>query len=118
MDVGYSHFGRPQGPRRALLRSQVVSLITQEKIVTTEAKAAAASKLAERLITLARQDTVAARRHARRFLLSEDVVRKLFTDLGPRFKDVPGGYTRAVRLGPRRGDSAPMVQLSLVRTVG
>lgn len=114
--MAYSHFGRAQGPRRALLRSQVVALLTQEKIVTTEAKAKAASRLAERLITLARQDTVGARRHARQFVLSEDVVKKLFSDLGPRFKDVPGGYTRALRLGPRRGDAAPMVQLSLVRS--
>jgi large subunit ribosomal protein L17 len=112
----YSHFDRAQGPRQALLRQQVVSLITQEKIVTTKAKAEATSRLAERLITLARQDTLAARRQARRFVLSEDVVKKLFTDLGPRFKDSAGGYTRIVQLGPRRGDAAPMVQLSLVRT--
>ena len=111
--MAYSKFDRAQGPRKALLRGQVVALLTEETIVTTEAKADAAQKLAERLITLAKEDSVHHRRHARRFVLSEDVVKKLFTDLGPRYRATPGGYTRAVKLGPRRGDGAPMVQLSL-----
>lgn len=111
--MAYSKFDRAQGPRKALLRGQVVALLTQETIVTTEAKAEAAQRLADRLITLAKDDSVHHRRHARRFVLSEDVVKKLFTDLGPRYKETPGGYTRAVKLGPRRGDGAPMVQLSL-----
>jgi large subunit ribosomal protein L17 len=111
--VAYQKFDRAQGPRKALLRSQVVALLTRETIVTTEAKAAATRRLAERLITLAKEDTLSHRRHARRFLVSEDVVRKLFTDLGPRYREVPGGYTRVVKLGTRRGDGAPLVQLSL-----
>lgn len=111
--MAYSKFDRAQGPRKALLRGQVVALLTKETIVTTEAKAAATQRLAERLITLAKEDTLHHRRHARRFVLSEDVVKKLFTDLGPRYKESEGGYTRAVKLGPRRGDGAPMVQLSL-----
>lgn len=111
--MAYSKFDRAQGPRKAMLRGQVVALLTQEKIVTTEAKAAAAGRLAERLITLAKDDSVHHRRHARRFVQSEDVVKKLFADLGPRYKETPGGYTRAVKLGVRRGDGAPMVQLSL-----
>lgn len=111
--MAYSKFDRAQGPRKALLRGQVVALLTQETIVTTEAKAEAAQRLTERLITLAKDDSVHHRRHARRFVLSEDVVKKLFSDLGPRYKETPGGYTRAVKLGPRRGDGAPMVQLSL-----
>ncbi|MCL6596748.1 MAG: 50S ribosomal protein L17 [Firmicutes bacterium] len=109
----YAKFDRAQGPRRAMLRSQVVALLTRETIVTTEAKAEAAQRLAERLISLAREDSVHHRRHAKRFVLSDDVVKKLFTDLGPRYREVRGGYTRAVKLGPRRGDGAPMVQLSL-----
>lgn len=111
--MAYSKFDRAQGPRKAMLRSQVVALLTRESITTTEAKAAAAQRLAERLITLAKEDSVHHRRHALRFVLSEDVVTKLFSDLGPRYKEVAGGYTRAVKLGARRGDCAPLVQLSL-----
>ena len=111
--MAYSKFDRAQGPRRALLRGQVVALLTRETIITTEAKAAAAQRLAERLITLAKEDSVHHRRHALRFVLQDDVVKKLFTDLGPRYKEVAGGYTRAVKLGARRGDGAPLVQVSL-----
>ncbi len=111
--MAYSKFDRAQGPRRALLRGQVVALLTRETIVTTEAKAAVAGRLAERLITLAKEDTVHHRRHALSFVLQEDVVKKLFTEIGPRYKEVAGGYTRAVKLGARRGDGAPLVQLSL-----
>ena len=111
--MAYSKFDRAQGPRRALLRGQVVALLTRETIVTTEAKAVVAGRLAERLITLAKEDTVHHRRHTLSFVLQEDVVKKLFTEIGPRYKEVAGGYTRAVKLGARRGDGAPLVQLSL-----
>jgi len=111
--MAYSKFDRATGPRKALLRGQVMALLARETIVTTEAKAKAAGRIAERLITLAKEDSVHHRRHALTVVPSEDVVRKLFADLGPRYKDVAGGYTRAVKLGARRGDGAPLVQLSL-----
>ena len=111
----YRKFSRPQGPRRALLRNQVTSFLAEEKVVTTEAKAKVVSSLAERLITMAAKDaSVASRRQAAKFILKEDVVKKLFDSIAPRYQGRPGGYTRILKLGPRRGDAAPMVILELV----
>lgn len=100
--------------RRALLRNLVTSLLEKERIKTTLAKAKAARPVAEKMITLARKDTLAARRLALAYLTREAVVQKLFSELGPRFKERPGGYTRVVKLGPRSGDGAPMAMLELL----
>jgi len=81
---------------------------------TTLAKAKAAKPLAEKMITLAKQDTLQTRRRALKFIYKKPVVRKLFEELGPRFSERPGGYTRIVKIGPRSGDGAEMAYLELV----
>src|SRR4030042_1979265 len=106
--------GRPTDHRLAMLRNQVTDLLRHEKIVTTEAKAREVRGIAERMITWGKQGSLHARRQALRIVTDKETVRKLFDDLGPRFADRAGGYTRLVRLGPRRGDAARMAQLELV----
>ncbi|MGQ9802141.1 MAG: 50S ribosomal protein L17 [Candidatus Saccharicenans sp.] len=100
--------------RRALLRNLVTSLLEKERIKTTLAKAKAARPVAEKMITLARKNNLAARRLALAYLTKEAAVQKLFAELGPRFKERPGGYTRIVKIGPRSGDGAPMALLELL----
>ena len=100
--------------RMALYRNLVTDLLRYEKIVTTEAKAKEARSLAEKMITLGKQKNLNARRQALAFVYDKDVVDKLFTELGPRYAESPGGYTRVVKLGPRLGDGAPMAHLELV----
>jgi len=105
---------RPSGHRRALYRNLVTDLLRYEKIVTTEAKAKEVRPLTEKMITLGKQGTLHARRQALSFVLDKDVVDKVFTIVGPRYAERPGGYTRIVKLGPRSGDGAPMAQIELV----
>lgn len=100
--------------RMALYRNLVTDLLRYEKIVTTEAKAKEARSLAEKMITLGKRKNLNARRQALAFVYDKDVVNKLFTELGPRYAERPGGYTRVVKLGPRLGDGAPMAHLELV----
>jgi len=102
--------------RRALLRALVTSFLEKERIRTTLIKAKAARPLAEKMITLAKSNTLHSRRLALRFIYKEKVVKKLFDDIGPRFSERPGGYTRVVKLGQRTGDGAPMAMLELVGT--
>ncbi len=105
---------RPTGHRIALYRNQVADLLRYEKIVTTEAKAKEARSLSEKVITWGKQGTLHARRQALAFLGDKKVVHKVFAEIGPRYAERPGGYTRMVKLGPRLGDNASMVQLELV----
>lgn len=100
--------------RRALLRGLVTSIIEEERITTTVQKAKAARPLVERMITLAKQDNLHARRQAAAFLLRPGAVEKLFEKLGPRFNQRNGGYTRVVKLGWRKGDGAETAKLELV----
>lgn len=100
--------------RRALLRNIVTSFLEKERIRTTLAKAKAARPLAEKMITLAKKNSLHARRQAIRFILREPVVTKLFDEIGPRFSERPGGYTRIVKIGPRAGDGADMAILELI----
>src|SRR6202162_3399319 len=100
--------------RDSLLRGLVTSVIEQERIVTTVPKAKAAKPLVEKMITLAKEDTLHARRKAAAFLRTPASVKKLFDKLGTRFGQRNGGYTRVVRLGPRRGDGAEQAMLELV----
>ena len=100
--------------RRALFRSLVAALLWNGKMVTTEAKAKTIQPQVERLITLAKEDSPARRRLAMAKLPSARVVEKLFAEVAPTFKERPGGYTRIVRIGPRQGDAAMMVQIELV----
>lgn len=98
----------------AMLRNLVKSLLTHEAITTTEARAKEARRPAEQMITLGKDGSLHARRQALRFLNDAAVVRKVFDELAPRYADRRGGYTRIVKLGPRAGDGAPLVQLQLI----
>ncbi len=106
--------GRDTAQRKALYSGLTGALIEHGRIETTEAKAKAVKPVAEQMITLGRRGDLAARRQALSFLRSKDVVKKLFDDVGPRFKERPGGYARIVKIGPRPGDAADMVYLELV----
>jgi large subunit ribosomal protein L17 len=97
-----------------LLKGLVTSVIEQERVITTVPKAKAAKPLVEKMITWAKQDTLHARRQAARFLETPGSVKKLFDTLGTRFGQRNGGYTRIVRLGPRKGDGAEQAMLELV----
>lgn len=110
----YQKLSRKSGPRRALLRGLVTAFLRRGRMETTAARAAAVRPLAEKMITLAKRGDLHARRQALAFLLDEDVVTTLFEKLGPRMEGREGGYTRTVAVGPRRGDSAPMVILELM----
>ena len=105
--------GRTSAHRNALFRNQLASLIDKERIITTLPKAKELRPQIERLITLARTDSVHNRRQAVR-VVDEAMVAKLFDTLGPRFADRPGGYTRIIKLGPRRGDAAEIAILEFV----
>lgn len=112
--VGGYKLKRDIGARRALLRGLVTSVIENERVITTVTKAKAARPLVERMITLAKQDTLGSRREAARFLQTKDSLKKLFDKLGTRFGQRNGGYTRITRLGPRKGDGAEQAMLELV----
>jgi large subunit ribosomal protein L17 len=106
--------GRDASHRKALYANLTAALIEHGRIRTTVAKAKEVRPVAEEMITLGRRGDVPARRQALKFLRSQDVVHKLFSDVGPRFSDRPGGYSRIVKLGPRQGDAAEMAYLELV----
>ena len=106
--------GRDAAHRKALYANLTASLIEHGRIKTTLAKAKEVRPVAEEMITLGRRGDVPARRQALKFLRSQDVVHMLFSDVGPRFADRPGGYSRIVKLGPRQGDAAEMAYLELV----
>jgi large subunit ribosomal protein L17 len=112
--MAYRKLGRRTNHRRSMMRGLVTSLLRHERMRTTEARAKAIRGRAEHMITLAKRGDLHARRQALAYLVDEDVVKKLFDTLGPRYADRPGGYTRIVRIGPRRGDAAPVVQIELV----
>ena len=106
--------GRDSAHRKALYSNLTGALIEHGRIQTTEAKAKAVKPFAEKMITLGKRGDLHARRQALAALRSNDVVHRLFDEVGPRFTDRPGGYTRIVKLGPRQGDAADMVYLELV----
>ena len=105
--------GRTSAHRKAMLRNMVTTLIELEKLETTDAKAKEVRSLAEKMITLG-PDDLAARRQAIRVVRSKKAVAKLFDELGPRFADRPGGYTRIIKVEERRGDGAPLSIIQLV----
>ncbi|QXL83642.1 50S ribosomal protein L17 [Comamonas sp. NLF-1-9] len=111
---GLRKLNRTSAHRKAMLQNMMNSLIEHEAIKTTLPKAKELRRVVEPMITLARQDTVANRRLAFARLRNRDSVTKLFTDLGPRFKTRPGGYTRILKMGFRVGDNAPMAYVELV----
>ncbi|HEY5058338.1 MAG TPA: 50S ribosomal protein L17 [Gaiellaceae bacterium] len=106
--------GRDSAHRKALYANLTCSLIEHGRIQTTEAKAKAVKPIAERMITLGRRGDLHARRQALANLRSQEIVHKLFTDVGPRMADRPGGYSRIIKIGHRLGDAAEMVYLELV----
>ena len=105
---------RPAAARQALLRNLATSVILQERVVTTVTKAKAVRPLVEKMITLAKKDTLHTRRQAAEVLTTPESVKKLFDKLGTRFGQRPGGYTRITRLGPRHGDGAEQAIIELV----
>ena len=112
------HLNRTSSHRKAMFRNMAVSLIEHEIIKTTVPKAKELRRVAEPLITLAKEDTVANRRLAFDRTRSKAAVGKLFTELGPRYRDRPGGYTRILKIGFRAGDSAPVAYIELVDRPG
>jgi large subunit ribosomal protein L17 len=109
-----SKLKRDISARRALLRGLVTNVIDEERITTTVPKAKAARPLVEKMITLAKKDTLHARRQAAAFLMTPESVQKLFEKIGPRFNQRNGGYTRIIKLGWRKGDGAETAKLELV----
>ncbi|MBI2626020.1 MAG: 50S ribosomal protein L17 [Candidatus Nealsonbacteria bacterium] len=105
---------RKIGPRKALLKALASALVLHEKIKTTEAKAKELSRFAEKFITHSKKGDLASRRMLARFF-SQQIVKKFIDELGPRYKDRPGGYTRIIRLGQRKSDGAKMAIIELVR---
>jgi large subunit ribosomal protein L17 len=106
--------GRPTDHRLAMFRNLVTDLLRYERIITTEAKAKEVRGFADRMITLGKRGDLQSRRRALGFVYDKKIVDKVFSDLGPRYANRPGGYTRIVKLEPRTGDGARMAQLELV----
>ena len=106
--------GRTSDQRRAMLRAMVTYLLENGQIKTTVTRAKEVAPLAEKMITLAKKNDLAAYRQALAFITKEDVAKKLFDQIGPKYATRDGGYTRVVRIGPRRGDAAEMAILELV----
>lgn len=112
--IGGRKLHRPTDERLALYRNLVTDFLRHEKVVTTEAKAKAVKSIAEKIITLGKKGSLSNRRQALSLVYDEAVVQKVFGDLKDRYVSRLGGYSRIVKLGPRAGDAAPMVQLELV----
>jgi large subunit ribosomal protein L17 len=118
--MAYSKLRRNSDQRKALLRDLVTDIIIHERLTTTEAKAKELKKLADKMITLAKDGSLSARRLAAETVRFEDVkegqnaLQKLFSELGPRYQERNGGYTRIIKTVPRRGDAAPMAIIEFV----
>jgi large subunit ribosomal protein L17 len=107
--------GKDSGFRRAMHRNLVTDLLGYEKIKTTEAKARQIRSIAEKMITLGKRGGLHSRRQVISYILSKEVIEKLFSELAERYAERPGGYTRTTKLGRRLGDGALMVQIELVK---
>ncbi len=105
---------RKIGPRKALFRDLTLGLILWEKITTTEAKAKAVRPIIERLISSARENNLNNRRRINSFLHNREATKKILEEIGPRYKERPGGYLRIIKIGRRKGDAAKMAILELV----
>jgi large subunit ribosomal protein L17 len=106
--------GRPTDHRKAMLRNLVTSLLRHGKIETTVTRAKETQRMAEKMITLGKRGDLHARRQVLAYIYDEDVVTKIFEEIAPNYKDRNGGYTRVLRVGPRRGDGAEIAILELV----
>ena len=111
---GTRKLGRASDHRDAMLKNLVTSLLENGKIETTVEKAKETRCMAEKMITLGKKDTLHSRRQALAYITKEDVVTKVFAELAPKYADRNGGYTRIMKLGPRRGDCAEMAIIELV----
>ena len=111
---GTRKLGRPTAHRQAMLRGMVTYLLENGSIETTLTRAKEVRSLTEKMITLGKKNTLAAKRAAMAFVTKEDVVKKLFDTIAPEYADRNGGYTRMYKLGPRRGDGAEMALIKLV----
>ena len=111
---GSRKLGRPTDQRRAMLRGLVTYLLENGKIETTVTRAKEVRAMAERMITLGKNDTLHSRRQVLAYVTKEDVVKKLFDEIAPSYEDRNGGYTRIIKTGPRRGDAAEMCIIELV----
>ena len=112
--AGNRKLGRPTAHRNAMLRGLVTYLLENGQIETTLTRAKEVRSEAEKMITLAKKNTLASRRQALAYITKEDVVSKLFSEIAPKYADANGGYTQIYKLGPRRGDAAEMALIKLV----
>lgn len=110
----YRKLGRVTAHRDLMLRNLVTSLIKHGRMETTEARAKEAKRMAEKMITLAKRGDLHARRQVLAYMTDETVVKNLFDEIAPKYQEVNGGYTRIMKLGPRKGDAAEMVIVELV----
>ncbi|MDU1325068.1 MAG: 50S ribosomal protein L17 [Clostridiales bacterium] len=111
---GYRKLGKPTDQRKAMLRAMVTYLLENGQIKTTVTRAREVAPMTEKMITLAKKNNLATYRQALSFITKEDVAKKLFDEIGPKYADRDGGYTRIVKIGPRRGDAAEMAIIQLV----
>ena len=114
MSMKHRKLGRTSDQRRAMLRAMVTYLLENGQIKTTVTRAKEVAPVVEKMITLAKENSLASYRQALAFITKEDVANKLFKEIGPKYADRNGGYTRVVRIGPRRGDAAEMAIIQLV----
>lgn len=112
--AGYRKLGRKSSHRDLMLRNLTTSLLEKGRIQTTETRAKEARRQVEKMITLGKRGDLHARRQAAAYITRPVVVQQLFNEIGPKFAERKGGYTRMYKLGPRRGDAAPMVLIELV----
>ena len=112
--AGTRKLGRPTDQRMAMLRGMVTALLENGKIETTVTRAKEVRPLAENMITLGKRGDLHARRQALSFITKEDVVKKVFEEIAPKYAERNGGYTRIIKTGVRRGDNAPMAIIALV----
>ena len=111
---GTRKLGRTTPHRLAMIRAMVTFLLESGRIETTVTRAKEVQSMAEKMITLAKEDTLHHKRLALAFITKEEVVKKLFDDIGPKYAGREGGYTRVIKMGPRRGDAAEMAIIELV----
>ena len=111
---GSRKLGRPTDHRQAMLRGLVTYLLENGRIETTVTRAKEVRAMAQRMITLGKENTLHSRRQALAYVTKEDVVKKLFDEIAPKYEDKNGGYTRIIKTGPRRGDAAEMCIIELV----
>ena len=114
MSLKNRKLGRTSDQRKAMLRAMVTYLLENGQIKTTLTRAKEVQPVAEKMITLAKANTLSSYRQALSYITKEDVANKLFKEIGPKYADRNGGYTRIVKIGPRRGDAAEMAVVQLV----